>query len=101
MRCRSAAVSIHGGFNIPQEGATMQVEHPVCCGIDVHKDMLTACLRRAEGNGQVSKAVREFATTYQALLALADWLAEHHCPVGAMDSTDGYWKPVYHGLVGT
>lgn len=41
----------------------MQVEPPVCCGIDVHKDMLTACLRRAEGNGQVSKEVREFATT--------------------------------------
>ena len=79
----------------------MQVEHPVCCGIDVHKDMLTACLRHVEGNGQVSKEVREFATTYQALLALADWLAEQHCPVVAMESTGVYWKPVYHVLVGT
>ena len=42
----------------------MQVEHPVCCGIDVHKDMLTACLRRVDANGQVSKEGREFATTY-------------------------------------
>jgi hypothetical protein len=33
----------------------MQVEHPVCCGIDVHKDTLTACLRRVDANGQVSK----------------------------------------------
>jgi hypothetical protein len=23
----------------------MQVEHPICCGIDVHKDTLTARLR--------------------------------------------------------
>src|SRR5262249_31897593 len=101
MRCRSAAVSLHCGVNIPQEGATMQVEHPVCCGIDVHKDMRTACLRRAEGNGQVSKEVRECATTSQALLALADWLAEPHCPVVAMESTGVYWQPVYHVLVGT
>ena len=41
----------------------MQVEHPVCCGIEVHKDTLTACLRRVDANGQVSKEGREFATT--------------------------------------
>ena len=43
----------------------MQVEHPVCGGIDVHKDTLTACLRRVDANGQVSKEGREFATTYK------------------------------------
>ena len=64
MRCRSAAVSIHWGFDTPQQGGTMQVEHPVCCGIDVYKDTLTACLRRVDANGQVSKEGREFATTY-------------------------------------
>ena len=50
----------------------MQVEHPVCCGIDVHKDTLTACLRRVDANGYVSKEGREFATTYTSLLALSD-----------------------------
>jgi transposase len=79
----------------------MQVEHPVCCGIDVHKDTLTACLRRVEDNGQVHKEGREFATTYTSLLALSDWLVEQHCPVVAMESTGVYWKPVYHVLAGT
>ena len=79
----------------------MQGEHPICCGIDVHKDTLTACLRRVEDNGQVSKEGREFATTYTSLLALSDWLVEQHCPVVAMESTGVYWKPVYHGLAGT
>jgi transposase len=74
----------------------MQVEHPVCCGIDVHKDTLTACLRRVDANGQVSKEGREFATTYPSLLALSDWLVEQHCPVVAMESTGVYGKPVYH-----
>ena len=60
----------------------MQVEHPVCCGIDVHKDTLTACLRRVDTNGQVSKEGREFATTSTSLLALADWLVETALPGG-------------------
>jgi len=68
----------------------MQVEHPVCCGIDVHKAMLTACLRRVGTDGQVSKEGREFATTYPSLLALSDWLVERHCPVVAMESTGVY-----------
>src|SRR5262249_14310102 len=67
----------------------MQIEHPVCCGIDVHKDMLTACLRRVDANGQVSKERREFATTYTSLLTLSDWLVEQHCPLVAMGSTGG------------
>jgi hypothetical protein len=71
----------------------MQVEHPVCCGIDVHKDTLTACRRRVDTNGQVSKAGREFATTYTSLLALSDWLVEPHCPVVAMESTGEYTPP--------
>src|SRR5262245_24842195 len=100
MRCRSAAVFRHCGPDKPQEGATMQVEHPICCGIDVHKDTLTACLRRVEGNGKVSKEVREFATTYQALLALADWLAEQHGPVVAMESTGVYTPPGILPIVG-
>ena len=79
----------------------MQIEHPVCCGIDVHKDTLTACLRRVDANGHVSKEGREFATTYTSLLALSDWLVEQHCPVVAMESTGVYWKPVYHVLAGT
>jgi len=78
----------------------MQVVHPVCCGIDVHKDTLTACLRRVDANGQVSKEGREFVTTYTSLLTLSDWLVEQHCPVVAMESTGVYWKPVYHVLAG-
>ena len=78
----------------------MQVEHPVCGGIDVHKDTLTACLRRVDANGQVRKEGRECATTSLSLLALSDWLVEQHCPVVAMESTGVSWKPVYHVLAG-
>jgi transposase len=78
----------------------MQVVHPLCCGIDVHQARVTACLRQVHEDGQVTTEVREFATTYEALLALSEWLATQHCPVVAMESTGVYWKPVYHVLVG-
>jgi transposase len=79
----------------------MQVVHPICCGIDVHQAQLTACLRRVDMEGQVTKELREFATTYDALLTLSTWLTEQHCPVVALESTGVYWRPVYHVLVGT
>jgi len=79
----------------------MQVVHPICCGIDVHQAHLTACLRRVAADGQVTNEVREFATTYDALLTLSTWLTEQQCPVVAMESTGVYWRPVYHVLVGT
>ena len=47
----------------------MPVEHPVCGGIDVPKDTRTACLRRVDAHGQVSKEGRELATTSTSLLA--------------------------------
>jgi transposase len=75
--------------------------HPICCGIDVHQAQLTACLRRVDTDGQVTQEVREFATTYDALLTLSTWLTEQQCPVVALESTGVYWRPVYHVLVGT
>jgi transposase len=76
------------------------VEHPVCCGIDVHKDTRTACLRRVDANGQVRKEGREFATTSPSLLAVSDGLVEQPCPVVALESTGVDWKPGYHVLAG-
>ena len=64
----------------------MQVVHPICCGIDVHQAQLTACLRRVDADGQVTQEVREFATTYDALLTLSTWLTEEQCPVAALES---------------
>ena len=78
----------------------MQVVHPVCCGLDVHQATLTACVRRVSADGQITTDLREFGTTYPALLARSDWLVAQHCPVVAMESTGVYWKPVYHVLVG-
>lgn len=78
----------------------MEILYPVCCGIDVHKKLVVACLRRALAAGEVKTEKRTFGTTMSDLGALATWLAEEQCPVVAMESTGVYWRPVYHVLSG-
>jgi len=57
-------------------------------------------LRHVSDDGQITTALREFGTSYAALLTLSDWLVAQHGPVVAMESTGVYWKPISHVLVG-
>ena len=76
----------------------MEVLHPRCAGLDVHKDMVMACVRRAMASTRYATA--EFATTTSGLLQLADWLEAQRCTHVAMEATGVYWKPVWHVLEG-
>jgi len=75
----------------------MEVLHPRCCGLDVHKDTVVACVRLVIGRKPV-KEVRTFFTTTADLIALSEWLAENKCTHVAMEATGVYWKPVWHIL---
>src|SRR5215207_1447963 len=73
---------------------TMEVLHPRCAGLDVHKDTVVACVRLAEG-GRVERHVETFATTTADLERLSTWLAGHGVTHVAMEATGVYWKPVW------
>ena len=75
----------------------MQVLHPRCAGLDVHKDSVVAAVRLAEAGGARCE-VRSFDTTTPGLLALGAWLAECGCTHAVMEATGVYWKPVWHVL---
>src|SRR5215813_1296766 len=75
----------------------MEVLHPRCCGLDVHKETVVACLRLVI-DGKAIKQTRTFATTTAGLLALSEWLTETQCTHVAMEATGVYWKPVWHIL---
>ena len=75
----------------------MEVLHPHCAGLDVHKETVVACVRHMV-DGTIKREVRTFDTTTTSLLALADWLASEGCTVVAMEATGVYWKPVWHVL---
>jgi transposase len=78
----------------------MQVVHPCCCGIDVHKKMLVACLLIKTEDGKTHKEVCTFSTMTPDLLKMLDWLLSKGCTHVAMESTGVYWKPIFNLLEG-
>lgn len=79
----------------------MEVMIPRCCGIDVHKSTLVACLLLTKPNGQTGKTVKTFSTMTADLIALKDWLEANECTHAAIESTGVYWKPVFNILEGS
>jgi transposase len=70
-----------------------------CCGLDVHKATVSACVRVTQRpGGEVKQEVRTFATTSPELLALREWLSEQRVTHVAMEATGVYWKPIYYVL---
>ena len=67
--------------------------YDTCCGIDVHKKLLVACLNRG-----TKQEIREFGATTRELLELLDWLMKSGCEMVAMESTGSYWKPLFNIL---
>jgi transposase len=82
------------------EGAAMQVIHPSCCGLDIHKKFVVACVLRTLPDGTLEKTIRTFSTMTDELLALGDWLRALGCTHIALESTSSYWRPVYNLLEG-
>ncbi len=78
----------------------MQVVYERCCGLDIHKKLVVACLIVLAANGQRHKEIRTFRTVTQDLLLLKDWLAAAGCTHIAMESTGVYWKPIFNLLEG-
>ena len=77
----------------------MEVVHPRCAGLDVHKDVIVACVRLV-GPGGVQQEVRKFGATSAELLTLSEWLRDCRCTHVTMEATGVYWKPVWHVLEG-
>ncbi len=76
----------------------MQVVHARCCGLDVHKKDVKACVLLTHPDGTTTSQVRTFSTMTDGLLALADWLRGLAVIPVAMESTGVYWRPVYNIL---
>ena len=72
----------------------MEIIYKQCCGIDVHKNVLVACIFSSVRK----KEIRKFGTMTDDILQLIDWIKETNCEIVAMESTGTYWKPVYNLL---
>lgn len=71
----------------------MRTVYDRCCGLDVHKKTVVACLVTPEKH-----ETRTFGTMTAELRTLSGWLLEARCQMVAMESTGVYWKPIFNIL---
>jgi transposase len=76
----------------------MEIVFERCCGVNVHKKMVVACMIVPDATGHRTKQIRTFATTTEELLQLHDWAQAAGCTHIAMESTGVYCKPILSAL---
>ena len=70
-----------------------------CCGLDVHRDTITACVMIGNGR-QKQKHIKTFPTFTSDIQELANWLKEFNVYHVAVESTGIYWKPIFNVFEG-
>lgn len=78
----------------------MDIINRCCCGLDVHKEKVVACLRKIGDDGKCHIEKRTYLTVTKELLALSDWMVGKGVTHVAMESTGVYWKPIWNILEG-
>jgi transposase len=76
----------------------VDVVYPRCCGLDIHKKTIVACVIVPGSKAKPRKTIRSFGTMTDDLLELGDWLVEQQVTHVAMESTGSYWKPIWNML---
>ena len=76
-----------------------KIVHPICCGIDVHKSFVVACIAKTDATLVTTYSnPKRFSTFTGDLRRLAKWLADNNCKDVCMESTGKYWIPVWNIL---
>jgi len=75
-----------------------KIVYPICCGIDVHKSFVVACIAATDEQLVTTYNRKRFSTFTGDLRRLADWLTQNNCRDVCMESTGKYWVPVWNIL---
>ncbi len=70
-----------------KHSSIVSVVHEICCGLDVHKKTITACLVRSDAVDGERSELLEFGTFTDELIRLRE------CPIVAMESTIAVYIP--------
>jgi len=77
---------------------TVEIVYPVCCGMDVHKNFLVACIATTNEHGHTEHHIKRFSTYTGDLRRLSEWLISHNCRDVCMESSGKYWIPIFNAL---
>ncbi len=75
---------------------TLKIVYQTCCGIDVHKTFVVACIATTNKQGVTTYKRHRFSTFTQGLRELLQWLLDNNCKDVCMESTGKYWIPVFN-----
>lgn len=76
----------------------LKIIYPICCGLDVHKSFVFACVAATNENGVTTYQSKRFSTFNRGLRELSDWLERLNCKDVCMESTGKYWISVWNIL---
>ena len=79
----------------------LKIVYPICCGMDVHKSFVVACIATTNDHGVTTYKSKRFSTFTGDLRRCAAWLSENNCKDICMESTGKYWIPIYNILEAT
>jgi len=77
---------------------TVDIVYPVCCGMDVHKSFIVACVAVTDERSHTTHYIKRFSTFTGDLRRLSGWLASFNCRDVCMESAGKYWIPVFNML---
>lgn len=79
--------------------SSMKIVRPICCGMDIHKDLIVATIGITDTKTRITEYIQEcFSTLNPDLLKLKTWLKEYNCFDACMESTGKYWIPIFNVL---
>jgi len=79
----------------------LKIVYPICCGMDIHKSFVVACIASTNSQGVTSYKSHRFSTFTKGLRELSQWLLQNSCRDVCMESTGKYWIPIYNILEST
>ena len=76
----------------------LKIVYRICCGMDIHKSFVVACIASTNEQGVTTYKSKRFSTFTGDLRRCADWLSENNCKDVCMESIGKYWIPIYNIL---
>lgn len=78
--------------------SAIEVKYPICCGADIHKNLIVATIVTTDDNRISEYKTKSFTCLNSDIQAFHDWLIENNCKLVCMESTGKYWIPIFNLL---
>ena len=69
----------------------MKLKYSICCGLDVHKNVIVATIVTTNKDGISEYLQKSFSTINSDIQRFHNWLIENNCYHVCMESTGKYW----------